>query len=411
MRRLRLIVVSLAASLAVVAVGCRERAADPEEPPIDVPEADLKALADGNNQFAIELYQKLAETHDGNLVVSPYSISSALAMTYAGARGETAEQMRKTLHFTLPPDRLHPAFGGTTRWLQSGGKKRPYELSIANALWAQQGLGFMPEFLDLTGRSYGAGLREVDFAGDREAARGTINRWVEEQTQDKIKDLLKPEDLDPMTRLVLTNAIYFRGTWKHQFDKGRTYDGEFEVAPRNRVKVPMMRHEKIKLRTCKTETWQLLELPYAGERLAMVVLLPVKRRGLREVEARLTTAELQHGLSQLSEQEIDVHLPRFQFKSRFELKEPLLSMGMRLPFSGAADFSGITPGGGLRLKEVIHGGSVEVDEVGTVAAAATAVPKFISLTPQFRAEYPFLFLIHDGATGNILFMARVADPR
>jgi serpin B len=370
----------------------------------------LKALADGNNAFAIDLYKQVAAKQDGNLILSPYSVSSALAMTYAGARGETAEQMKKTLHFSLPSEKLHPAFGGVTDSLQTAGKKRRYELNIANALWAQQGLEFVPEFRDITGKSYSAGVREVNF-GDREAARGTINRWVEEQTRDKIKDLLQPNDITGNVRLVLTNAIYFKGEWKHQFKKERTFDGDFETAPGVKVKVPMMRHSEIKLRTCKTETWQLLELPYAGERLSMVVLLPNKRCGLREVESRLTTAELEQALAQLGEQKLDVYLPRFQFKSRFELRQPLIDLGMPVAFSDGADFSGITPGGGLRIKDVIHGGSVEVDEVGTVAAAATAVVMDESARPSFRADHPFLFLIRDAKSGNVLFLGRVTDPR
>jgi serpin B len=399
----------LAASLGAVGYWYYGR---PEpEPELKVPPEDVKALVDGNSQFAIELYKKVAEKQDGNIVMSPYSISSALAMTYAGARGQTAEEMKRTLHFTLPHDRLHPAFGGTTEWLKALGNRKPSELRIANALWAQQGLGFVPEFLDITGKSYGAGLREVDFMGDREAARGTINRWVEEQTRDKIKDLLQPKDLTSNVRLVLTNAIYFKGEWKHKFDKRQTYDGDFETTPEVKVKVPMMRHYQIKLRTAKTDTWQLLELPYAGDRLAMVVLLPVKRCGLREAESRLTLAALEQGLAQLSEKELDIFLPRFQFTSRFELKQPLVELGMPTAFSDAADFSGITRGGGLQIKDVIHGGSIEVDEVGTVAAAATHTIVDDAAKPAFQANHPFLFLIRDTKAGNTLFFGRVAHPR
>lgn len=383
---------------------------EPAEVPLEVPPEDLKPLVDGNTRFAVELYKKLAET-DGNIVVSPYSISSALAMTYAGARGQTAEEMRNTLHFALPPDRLHPAFGGTTRWLASAGGRKPNELGIANALWAQKGLGFVPEFLDITGQSYGAGLREVDFATDPGGSRQTINRWVEEWTRDRIKDLLTEKDITSRVRLVLTNAIYFKGEWKHQFDKQRTFDGDFETAPGVKVKVPMMRRSEMKLRASQSGPWRMLELPYAGDRLAMVVLLPAKRGGLKEAESRLTAAEFQQGLDRLAETEIDVFLPRFKFTSRFELGHTLSEMGMPTAFSDAADFSGITPGGGLHIKDVIHGGSVEVDEVGTVAAAATHVIMEESAKPEFHADQPFLFLIRDTRAGNILFLGRVADPR
>lgn len=384
---------------------------EPAEVPLEVPPEDLKPLVDGNNQFAVELYKKLAET-DGNIVVSPYSISSALAMTYAGARGQTAEEMKNTLHFTLPPDRLHPAFGGTTRWLASVGGRKPNELGIANALWAQKGLGFVPEFLDLTGKSYGAGLRDVDFATDPGGSRQTINRWVEAQTRDRIKDLLKENDITSQVRSVLTNAIYFKGEWKHQFDKRQTYDGDFETVPGVKVKVPMMRRSELKVRASKAGPWRMLELPYAGDRLAMVVLLPMKRNGLREAESQLTPTELQQGLDRLAETEIGVHLPRFKFTSRFDLGHSLSEMGMPIAFTDAADFSGITPGRGLHIKDVIHGGSVEVDEVGTVAAAAThVVMEKIAQPPEFRADQPFLFLIRDMKAGNILFLGRVTDPR
>ena len=253
-------------------------------------------------------------------------------------------------------------------------------------------------------------MREMDFADDREGARGTINRWVEEQTRDKIKDLLQPKDLDGFTRLVLTNAIYFRGDWKHTFEKGRTHDSDFETAPGVRVKVRMMRHATIKLRTSKTEAWQLLELPYAGDRLAMVVMLPLKRCGLREAQSWLTSAELDLGLGRLREAELDVFLPRFRFQSRFELGRMLGDMGMPLAFSDAADFTGITPGGALHINEVIHGGSVEVDEVGTVAAAASAVSVATSANPEFRADHPFVLLIRDIQSGSVLFIGRVTCP-
>ncbi len=393
---------------AVIASGCSRRE---EVPPITVPPGDLKALVEGNNQFAIELYKKVAE-EKGNILISPYSISSALAMTYAGAQGETAAQMAKTLHFTLPPDRLHPAFGGTTQWLGGGEKPSQYELSIANALWAQQGLKVIPEFLDVTGKSYGAGLRQVDFGSNPDAARQTINRWVEEQTRDKIKDLLQPGDIDRDTRFVLSNAIFFRGTWKHRFPESWTHDGDFEIAPGDRVKVPMMSQSHVSFRQSITEIWHVLELPYAGDWLAMVVMVPLKRCGLREAESRLSVAELEQALAGLHKGEASVSLPKFHFKSRFALKPSLAALGMPLAFSDAADFSGISPDARLRLKDVFHGGSIEVDEAGTVVAAATAVSGAKSAAPRpFLADHPFLFLIRDVQAGNILFIGRITDPR
>jgi serpin B len=384
---------------------------DPAEPPIDVPEADLKALADGNSQFAVELYKKLAEKTDGNIVVSPYSISSALAMTYAGARGETAEQMARTLHFTLPQDRLHPAFGTLTQRLQASGKEKQFQLNIANALWEQRGFPFLPEFLDLTRRNYGGGCREVDFIGDKEGARQTINHWVEEQTADRIKELLRKDDIKTNTRLVLTNAIYFKGDWERPFLKDQTRDEDFETAPGAQVKVPMMHHGG-RFRYHAGPDFQVLELPYSGRRVSMVVLLPEKRYGLSVVEKSLTSDKLREGISKLSDHDGTVAFPRFKNKSRFVLNEPLKQLGIPLAFTEDADFSGINAGGGLHIQVAVHQGDVEVDEQGTEAAAATAVVLGVSAAPPltFHADHPFLFFILDRTTGTILFLGRYTTP-
>jgi len=378
-----------------------------------VPPEDLKPLVEGNTDFAVELYKKVATSQDGNLILSPYSISSALAMTYAGARGETAEQMAKTLHFTLPQERLHPAFGGTTKWLTAG-RRKPYDLDIANALWVKRGLPLTPEFLSLTKRSYAAGLQEVNF-GDPQGAEQTINHWVAEHTHDKIKDLLRG-DVDRSTSLVLTNAIYFRGKWKQRFDKADTRDEDFELTPGVKVQVPTMRLSKAKVRSSYShpDFW-LRELPYEGNRLALVILVPKKRCALREVEAQLTAASLTNELAKMREGEDEVILPRFKFDSRFYLGRELTELGMPLAFTEAADFSGITTQERLSIAKVIHQGLIEVDEEGTVAAAATAVAmREVSTTVpkvRFLPDHPFLFLIRDTQAGNILFLGRVTDPR
>ncbi|MCI0702977.1 MAG: serpin family protein [Planctomycetia bacterium] len=382
---------------------------EPEEPPPSAPAEDLKALAEGNNAFAIDLYKKLAETEQGNIVISPYSIRTALGMTYAGARGQTAEEMKKVLHFTLPDEKLHSAFGATAHQL-TGGKDKPYKLNVANALWGQKGFPFRPEFLELNRKNYAGGFRQVDFAGDPEGSRQTINRWVEEKTQDKIKELLKQDAISPATRLVLTNAIYMNATWAVPFPKSLTKDENFEPAPGVAVKVPLMRHAHGEFRISKTPDLHLLELPYHGE-LSMLVVLPVKRWGLRDVEKTLTapmlrdlTINLRYGIQR------EVVLPRFTTRSRFDLPDTLKALGMQQAF-GAADFSGINPGGGLSIANVIHEGVIEVDEVGTVAAAATAVDISTSYTQfDFRADQPFMFLIVDRRTGAVLFLGRCANP-
>ena len=312
----RSILLSTALAALIAVLGCTP-ATDPppndppppeDAPPIDVPPEDLKALVDGNNQFAIDLYKKLAETEKGNIVFSPYSISSALAMTYAGARGQTAEEMAKVLHFTLPPERLHPAFSGVTDSFQTRGKKRPYELNIANALWSQQGMKLVPDFREVTDKSYGASLREVNFVAC-EAARETINRWIEEQTQDRVKDLLKSEDINPEVRLVLTNAIYFKGSWKHQFEKERTREGDFKTGDGKVVRVPMMHMPRAKVRLSWGKDLSVLSLAYSGNTFEMVFLVPVEQRSLLDIERSLTAEEMRTRLDGLAKDALDVAVP------------------------------------------------------------------------------------------------------
>ena len=419
----RLAKVSIGAAVAVgltVAVGAAltrgSSGARPDDlsPPTGVPEADWKALAEGNNAFALDLYKKLAVAKPGNLIVSPFSVTSALGMAYAGARGDTATEMANTLHFTLPPDRLHPALGGVTRWLQSDGRKQAYEMSIANALWTQKGLAVAPGFRDVLTKSYGSASHEADFAGDREAARLAINRDVETQTRQRVKDLLQPDDLQVTTRVVLTNAVYFRGTWRDQFDKLQTRDGDFETAPGVKVKVPMMSRTKAKLRVAKNPEFLAAELPYNSGRFAMTFLLPTKRHGLQEVERNLTAASLAEALKGMTEGEWEIAVPRFKFESRTDMGETLQNLGMRVAFTPLADFTAITPDTRLSIDKVIHLATVEVDEEGTVAAAATAVTmgKSAYVEPQqVRLDQPFLFLIRDIVAGNVVFLGRYAGPK
>jgi serpin B len=383
-----------------------------EEPKPSDPKADLKTLVQGNNQFAFDLYSRLAK-EEGNIVFSPYSISTALAMTYAGARGETAAQMSKVLHFTLGQERLHPAFGELMADLQKNDKELPYHLYTANALWGQKEYPFRPQFLQLTQKDYRAGLKDVDFAEKPEAARQTINRWVEEQTKDKIKELLKEGDVTGTTRLVLTNAIYFKATWEYPFPKDQTKEAVFEVSATEKPTVPMMHHKELRLNYFEGEGFQWLELPYQGDRLAMLVLLSQKKGQLADLEKTLTASVIEKGVKNLSIHQGSVALPRFKATFRCLLAKDLVEMGMPLAFSEDADFSGIVSGGGLRISTVIHKAFIDVDEVGTEAAAATAVGLNESEVPSFsfRADRPFLYVIRDKKLGSILFQGRVSDPR
>lgn len=381
-----------------------------QDKPADKPRTDLQTLVDGNTEFAFDLFARLAEKK-GNVVFSPYSISNALGMTYAGARRETAEQMAKVLHFNVGQERLHPAFGELIADLQKEDKGRPYHLHVANSLWGQAGYPFADRFLQLTRKEYGAGLKEVDFAVDPEQARKTINHWVEERTKDKIKELLLPGDVSPNTRLVLTNAIYFKATWKIPFSKTATKEGIFEVAADKKALAPMMHHPRGLFRYFEGDDFQWLELPYKGDRLAMVLLLPRKKGQLAELEKTLKPAAAQKAIEKLHYCAGPVTLPRFKVTLRISLAKDLKEMGMPLAFTNA-DFSGIASSR-LAISDVIHKAYVDVDEAGTEAAAATAVllkdGKVRSFS--FRADHPFLFLIRDTQTNSVLFQGRVTDPR
>jgi len=374
---------------------------------------DTKIVVEGNKAFAFDLYEKLKEV-EGNLFFSPYSISTVLAMTYAGARGNTEKQMGTALHFTLDQKRFHPAFACLEAQLKAVQAKGDIELNIANALGAQEDYVFLREFLDLIQSNYGTAVNNVDFKRACEAARKKINAWVEQKTKDKIKDLIKPGVLNSLTRLVLTNAIYFKGRWESQFNKDRTKENPFWLSVDKSVEVPMMT-QKRQFRYMESDSLQILELPYVGDDLAMIVLLPRKVDGLSQLEADLSAENLNIWIGHLKKREISVFLPKFKMTSQFRLSETLASMGMPDAFGGNADFSGIDGTKDLFISAVIHKAFVDVNEEGTEAAAATAV--VISLTsapstppPTFRADHPFVFLIRDNHSGNILFVGRIVNP-
>jgi serpin B len=382
----------------------------------DAPLARTPDMARSINAFAADMYAQ-ARGKEGNVFFSPYSISAALAMTFAGARGETADQMAKVLRFRedwrSDPGAVHDLYALLARSLDGQGK--PYELAVANRLWGQKGFGFLPEFLGLLQRKYGAGLEEVDFVTNTEGARQTINNWVESKTAQKVKDLLSPGVLDPRTTvLVLTNAIYFKGAWLYPFDKQRTADGDFFVSADRKVAVPMMRQTR-RFRHADAGDLQVLEMDYKGDALSMVVLLPKKADGLAPLEQSLAQGKLDDLLPGLKEAEVAVLLPRFKMEWKAELQEPLGKMGMPLAFTGNADFSGMTGRkGDICISKVIHKAFVDVNEEGTEAAAATAVIMARGMPAKpvvFRADHPFIFLIRDKASGCILFLGRVANPK
>jgi serine protease inhibitor len=377
--------------------------------------ADRTTVVEGNNVFAVALYGRL-RNQSGNLFFSPESISTALAMAYAGARGGTASEMAKTLHFTLPPEKLHPAMGALLSDLNAA--HEGYQLSVANALWAQQGYTFLDDFLNLLKTNYGAGLNQVNFKGATEAARLTINQWVEQKTQDKIKDLLQAGALRSDTRLVLTNAIYFKGDWETPFDKAQTKNEDFHLSKAQTTTAPLM-HREGRFSYFDGGTFQILEVPYRSKELSMIIFLPKDPDGLPALEQSLTSSHLQQWLGQLASiSKVIVTMPKFKMTQQFELGSTLSAMGMPEAFGSSADFAGMTGHRDFAISEVIHKAYVDVNEEGTEAAAATAVtmralamPAPQAPPPVFRADHPFVFMIRDNRSASILFMGRMADPR
>ncbi len=390
-------------------------------------QADLAALVTGNNTFALDAYQTIKG--DGNMFFSPYSISIALAMTYAGARNTTEQQMADTLRFTLPQDRLHPAFNSLDLELHQRGQgakgkdDKGFRLNIVNAIWGQKNFTFLQDFLDVLAENYGAGIRLLDFRNAPDPSRITINDWVSQQTEGKIKDLIPKGAIDAMTRLVLTNAIYFNATWQNAFEKGNTSDGIFHLLNTGEVTVPMM-HQTERFTYTEDADYQAVQLPYDGRELSMLVLLPKEGR-FAAFESSLDAAAVDAIVQNLSGKEVQLTMPKFEFTSGFGLNKALRDMGMPLAFIPPvpdacspqnADFSGMDGSCDLYISDVIHKAFISVDETGTEAAAATAVIVGVSAVPMpeepviMTIDRPFIFLIRDMETGTILFLGRVLNP-
>jgi serpin B len=385
----------------------------------DVSSDEQASLVGGNSAFAFDLYRAL-KGKDGNLFYSPYSISLALAMTYAGASGQTEEQMAAVLHFLLDQDNLHPAFNWLSAELAGRGEGAAgkdgegFRLNIANAIWGQQGYEFLPAFLDVLAENYGAGMRVLDFISETEQSRLAINDWVSNQTENRIKDLIPQGVINDWTRLVLTNAIYFNAAWKYPFEKQMTGNGPFYLLDGRPTKAPMMKQNG-SFGYTEGEGYQAVELPYDGDELSMVVLLPAQGN-FEAFEAGLQAGQTNDVISDLTTTRIALTMPKFEFESEFSLKDTLTGMGMPDAFSpDEADFSGMTGNRELSISDVIHKAFIAVDEAGTEAAAATAVivgTRSMPAEPQVKVtiDRPFIFLIRDIGTGAILFVGRVMNP-
>ncbi|MBD1937477.1 serpin family protein [Microcoleus sp. FACHB-68] len=376
------------------------------------------SVVNSNTGFALDLYKHLRQEvyrqnggQEGNLFFSPYSLSTGLAMTYAGARGQTAAQMAQALHFSLPPERLHPVFAALKANIETDSQQN-YQLDIANRLWGQKGYNFLEAFLEITRNFYNATLEKVDFTSAPEEARTQINRWIAQKTHEKIKNLIPSGVLSSDTRLVLTNAIYFKAAWLSPFDPSKTKNEPFTTLDGQLVPVPMMHQAGQMFGYAEIDGLQVLELPFVDDRLSVVILLPQQVNGLLELERRLTPENLTKWLSSLSsEVPVSVSLPKFQLRSAFELKDILSKMGMPLAFSPNSDFSGMNGQKDLFISNVIHKTFADVNEAGAEADAATAITAATRGSGNaFKADHPFIFLIRDAESGSVLFLGRMVNP-
>lgn len=389
----------------------------PAEP---LEESGVSPLVAGNTAFALAMYHQLEDDYE-NIFFSPYSISQALAMTYAGARGLTREQMAETLRFRMEPEELHSAFNTLDQTLEKMDEVDlpedsgdAFQLNIANTIWGQRDYHFEDPFLDTLANYYGAGLRLLDFMENSEDARQTINSWVSDRTEGKIQDLIPRGGVGSATRLVLTNAIYFNASWMEPFDQELTEEGSFYLLNGEEIQAPMMRHHAAQsFAYGQGENYQVVEIPYVGGQASMVILLPDKG-SFEEVSRELDGDYLTQMLESLSPGPVKLTFPQFEFESEISLADTLMEMGMPSAFGEGADFSGMTGTRDLFISDVFHKAYVGVDEEGTEAAAATAVVMTESALPaepvQMTVERPFFFLIRDRQTGSILFLGRVLNP-
>ncbi|MBP7300130.1 MAG: serpin family protein [Methanoculleus sp.] len=370
-------------------------------------------IATGSNHFSCDLYRRLADdSGSDNLFFSPYSISSALAITYEGARGTTADEIRSILHLPANDTLRRGGFARIDAELTHDDQN--CNLQTASALWVEKTYPLLPEYIALAEHWYSMNATNLDFAGAPDVSRQAINRWTGEQTGGKIRDLLPAGSIGPMTRLIITNAIFFKGAWADPFDADKTREAEFRVSANETMMVPMMHGDAV-YPYGEFGTLQVLELAYAHEKgLSMLVLLP-EEGSLTAAEETLDVQNLSMLRHSLTRERIDVYLPRFTLDAGYHLSPTLAAMGMPTAFSSGADFSGMDGTKNLFISDLVHGAFVDVNEEGTEAAAATGVIMNTSaappgFTPVFRADHPFIFLILDDGSGIILFMGRVVRP-
>lgn len=379
----------------------------------DVSAAQVASLTESNRRFAFDLYQEIRAASD-NVFISPHSISIALAMTYAGAEGNTEAEMAEALHFDLPEPTLHQAFNRLDLDLDARSEVAvengdPPVLEVVNATWGQTGYPFEAPYLDLLAVNYGAAMNLLDFGADPEGSRTQINDWVEQVTRDRIQDLLPAGSITSATRLVLTNAVYFKGSWVTPFEPANTREEPFETLSGGTVSPPTM-HGSLRVPYADLDGFALAELPFGGEEIALQLLVPDEGR-FEEIEASLDQESYDAAVAAMSQHDVTLAVPKFTIKEPLDLVPPLKALGMVDAF-GPADFDGISEGGGLAITDVVHQGFLDVNEEGAEAAAATAVVLGESAAPvaTLTVDRPFLVTIVDRPTGALLFLGRVADP-
>ncbi|MBS4013084.1 MAG: serpin family protein [Bacteroidetes bacterium] len=379
--------------------------------------SDMKqTVIDGNNKFAIAIMQNLKFAEE-NSIISPYSISTALAMTYGGARGKTMNEMANVMRYSLDQNSFHPTFSAFMKDITSiSSEKAGFE--SANAIYAQKEYDFLQEFFDLINRNYGSALKFVDFhKGNREAIRQEINKWVEGKTKSKITDLIAPNILSEDTRMVLVNSIYFLAEWEKEFNKELTYNDSFYPNNGDPQKVKYMKTTD-DFMYLKSKGYEAIELPYSGNKFSMMIVLPESKTDFSSFIKSFSYEDFNTIKSNFVKKQVEVNIPKYKIETATELQKVLIQMGMPLAFSNKADFSGMTGKQDLKIDKVIHKAFVEVDEKGTEAAAATAVVMIrktaavedMSQKIIFKADRPFLFFIKENDNNTIIFMGSVINP-
>jgi serpin B len=397
--------------LAIISAG-----SEVELTPVDGEQAALTLVA-GNNEFALGLYSEVCDMQESdNIFFSPYSISMALGMAYSGARGQTALDIASVLHFNLPVQVVNRTFQSVTEMISLGSMPEmvtgdPFTMAISNGLWVQEGYEILENFVSSASGSYGAPAKNLDFSGDAEGSREIINTWVAENTMNRILNLLPAGVLSADTRVVLTNAVYFKASWRYPFNENATSDGRFILEDDSAVVVPMMTNTEHYTYAC-TDEWSAVSLDYAGGDASMLVILP--SGSMEEFQEQFDTDLLQNIRGSLTSRNVQLSMPRFEFTRSMLLSQILSTLGMESAFGSSADFSGITGNLDLYISEVLHKAYIKVDENGTEAAAATAIMMSLVSMPEEPVEIninkPFVFIIQNNHTGSIVFMGRMMNP-